>query len=41
MKDVFGGRIMKECVRLKLRLSSYFTDDDCVDKKTKRSKRSL
>ena len=38
MKEKMGGRIMTDFIVLRPKMYIYLTDDDCVDKKTKKHK---
>ena len=37
-KNELGGKIMKEIVALRLKMYSYITDEDLIDKKAKDTK---
>ena len=38
MKEKMGGRIMTDFIVLRPKMYSYLTDDDSVDRKTKKHK---
>ena len=41
MKDKSGGRVMKEFVALRPEMYSYLTDNGCVDKKAKSTRKCM
>ena len=41
MNDELGGKVMKEFVVLRLKMSSYITDDGCIDKKAKGTRKCV